>query len=234
MFGPGFEGEDLPPSSAGVACNGWRADARKIRGLRRRWWSTCITFSRGGKCCCHRRSSMIRSLRRSSVPIRRSARRSRRIAARFREDEFNFKVAFKEWALSPFYRADGLATATRIRIAGRSWRIWAWRGCSRRSRLERKVAAIFGKPWGTLEGLSMAMLYGGIDSEEVTERAADPSGAMGAIQRTGQRRGLQECALDFATPPERAQTFPEDRAGCAARCVAGSRCADPRSNRASS
>ena len=29
----------------------------------------------------------------------------------------------------------------------------------------------------------MAMLYGGIDSQEVTERAADPSGAMGAIQR---------------------------------------------------
>ena len=40
------------------------------------------------------------------------------------------------------------------------------------------------KRWGKLEG-PLEMLYGGIDSQEVTERATDPSGAMGAIQRTG-------------------------------------------------
>jgi hypothetical protein len=48
--------------------------------------------------------------------------------------------------------------------------------------VERKVKAVFGQPWGKLQE-QMAILYGGIDSQEVTERAADPSGAMGAIQR---------------------------------------------------
>jgi hypothetical protein len=48
--------------------------------------------------------------------------------------------------------------------------------------LERKIEAIFGKRWGKLERQT-AILYGGIDSKEITERIADPSGAMGAIQR---------------------------------------------------
>src|SRR5437660_6266881 len=48
--------------------------------------------------------------------------------------------------------------------------------------LEWKVEAVFGEKWGKLYG-DLAMLYGGIDSQEVTERAVDPSGAMGAIQR---------------------------------------------------
>ena len=43
--------------------------------------------------------------------------------------------------------------------------------------------ATFGQPWGKLHD-QLAVLYGGIDSKEVTERATDPSGAMGAIQRT--------------------------------------------------
>src|SRR5439155_479781 len=49
--------------------------------------------------------------------------------------------------------------------------------------VERKVGAVFGEKWGKLSD-QLATLYGGIDSKEVTDRAADPSGAMGAIQRT--------------------------------------------------
>jgi len=48
--------------------------------------------------------------------------------------------------------------------------------------VERKVNAIFGTRWGRLHE-QLAILYGGIDSKEITERATDPSGAMGAIQR---------------------------------------------------
>ncbi len=48
--------------------------------------------------------------------------------------------------------------------------------------MERKLTAVFGKPWNRLEG-ETKILYGGIDSITVTERNADPSGAMGAIQR---------------------------------------------------
>jgi len=48
--------------------------------------------------------------------------------------------------------------------------------------LERKLNAIFGAPWGRLDD-EYKVLYGGIDSITVTERNADPSGVMGAIQR---------------------------------------------------
>src|SRR2546430_6889038 len=36
--------------------------------------------------------------------------------------------------------------------------------------LERKVGAVFGRRWGQLQD-QLAILYGGIDSQEVTERA---------------------------------------------------------------
>ena len=52
--------------------------------------------------------------------------------------------------------------------------------------LERKIAAVFGQRWGRLGygDSQLGILYGGIDSKAVTQRMTDPSGAMGAIQRT--------------------------------------------------
>src|SRR5437762_2615653 len=53
------------------------------------------------------------------------------------------------------------------------------------------------------------MLYGGIDSKEVTERAADPSGAMGAIQRTLANDVASRHTLrDFARKPAERRLFP--------------------------
>jgi hypothetical protein len=54
-----------------------------------------------------------------------------------------------------------------------------------------------------------AMLYGAIDSQEVTERAADPSGAMGAIQRIlANDVACQHTLRDFARPPSERFLFP--------------------------
>jgi hypothetical protein len=53
------------------------------------------------------------------------------------------------------------------------------------------------------------MLYGGIDSKEVTERASDPSGAMGAIQRIMSNDvACQQTARDFARPMHERLLFP--------------------------
>jgi len=53
------------------------------------------------------------------------------------------------------------------------------------------------------------MLYGGIDSKEVTERAADPSGAMGAIQRIlANDVACKQTALDFTRQPNERLLFP--------------------------
>jgi len=55
----------------------------------------------------------------------------------------------------------------------------------------------------------MAMLYGGIDSKELTDRAADPSGAMGAIQRIlSNDVACKNVARDFARPPGERRLFP--------------------------
>jgi hypothetical protein len=54
----------------------------------------------------------------------------------------------------------------------------------------------------------MAMLYGGIDSQEVTERATDPSGAMGAIQRIlSNDVACKHVARDFKRPAKERRFF---------------------------
>ena len=97
--------------------------------------------------------------------------------------------------------------------------------------VERKVDAVFGERWGRLND-QLAMLYGGIDSKEVTERATDPSGAMGAIQRImANDVACKHTLRDFAPQAGRAPAVPRHRAGRAARRVARSRRADPPGDR---
>ncbi len=130
------------------------------------------------------------------------------IAARFAKDGFNLKSVFKGWVVSDFHRADGLTTSLESpdRIAELEdigvARLLA------PEQVERKVAAIFGEPWGRLTD-QLAILYGGIDSREVTERATDPSGAMGAIQRIlANDLACKHTAMDFARDPEDRLLFP--------------------------
>lgn len=130
------------------------------------------------------------------------------IAERFAASQFNLKQVFKDWIVSDFYRADGLETAEvePCRIAELDDA-----GLMRLlspEQLERKVAAVFGQPWGRLNG-ELAMLYGGIDSQEVTERATDPSGAMGAIQRIlSNDIPCKQVVRDFQRPPAERLLFP--------------------------
>lgn len=130
------------------------------------------------------------------------------IATRFAASGFNLKNVFQDWIVSDFYRADGLATATSDpqRLAELD-DIGLVRMLAP-EQVERKVAAIFGEPWGKMND-QMAMLYGGIDSKEVTERAADPSGAMGAIQRIlANDLACKHTAADFLRPAAERRLFP--------------------------
>ncbi|HYE18715.1 MAG TPA: DUF1592 domain-containing protein [Tepidisphaeraceae bacterium] len=135
------------------------------------------------------------------------------IAHRFAENKFNFKGVLKDWIASDFYRADGLATA-KLNPARQAElddvgvvRMLA------PEQVERKIKAVFGQPWGRLSGQT-AMLYGGIDSQEVTERASDPSGAMGAIQRImANDVALKNTAMDFSRQPGDRLLFPDVETG---------------------
>lgn len=135
-------------------------------------------------------------------------RQTEAIAARFAQSNFNFKVALREWIASDFYRADGLATSLldpkrRVELDD----VGVVRMLSP-EQVERKIAAIFGNRWNRLEG-EMAKLYGGIDSQEVTERATDPGGAMGAIQRIlSNDVACKNVARDFARPAAERKLFP--------------------------
>ena len=131
------------------------------------------------------------------------------IATRFAAANYNFKTAIKDWVLSDFYRADGLTKPVDSpeRMAALD-DIGIVRLLSP-EQLERKVTAIFGRPSGRLQGQT-AMLYGGIDSKEVTERAVDPSGAMGAIQRTlANDVACRNVALDFSRKKTERILFPD-------------------------
>ena len=146
-------------------------------------------------------------------PARRRAhaeqrRRIEAIAARFAQSGFNLKSVFKDWIASDFYRADGLAAAlaepcrlAELDDAGLVRLLSP-------EQLERKIAAVFGTKWGRLTD-QLAVLYGAIDSKEVTDRATDPSGAMGAIQRMlSNDVACTHVGADFARPAARRILFP--------------------------
>lgn len=130
------------------------------------------------------------------------------IAERFATTGFHLKDVYKGWIVSDFYRADGLATTvTDPQRRAELDDIGVYRLLSP-EQLERKVNAIFGQRWGRLNE-QLAILYGGIDSQEVTERAADPSGAMGAIQRTlANDVACHHTLRDFTRKPSERRLFP--------------------------
>lgn len=129
------------------------------------------------------------------------------IATRFGQTGFNFKSVLKDWILSDLYRADGVATLAQNPQRRMEMDDLGVVRMLAPEQVERKVAAIFGQPWGKLND-QIAMLYGGIDAKEVTERAADPSGAMGAIQRTlSNDVACKNVALDFSRAPAERRFF---------------------------
>lgn len=130
------------------------------------------------------------------------------IATRFAATGFNFKQVIKDWVRSDLYRADGLATAElKPERAAELDDIGIVRMLSP-EQLERKINAVFGKPWGRLQE-SYAILYGGIDSQEVTERLTEPSGAIGSLQRMmANDVACQNVAFDFAKPAAERRLFP--------------------------
>ncbi len=129
-------------------------------------------------------------------------------AQRFARNQFNLKGVFKDLIVSDFYRADGLTTTVSDPKRRAELDDIGLVRLLAPEQVERKVGAVFGQPWGKLND-QLAMLYGGIDSKEVTERAADPSGAMGAIQRIfANDIACRQVLKDFAREPGERLLFP--------------------------
>ncbi len=130
------------------------------------------------------------------------------VAKRFAADNFNFKSVFKDLAASPFYRADALATAAANPAREAELDDLGLVRLLAPEQLERKIAALFANPWNRLNE-HYQILYGGIDSKEITERIADPGGAMGAIQRMmANEIACRNVAADFFLDPDKRRLFP--------------------------
>ena len=211
MFGPGYEGENLPETER------WRA----LQWLGERTAKDprfAVAMVEHAYYILTGRKVLLppKDLEDPLYPAKRRAYQAQRkqveaIAARFAATGFNFKNVLKDWVASDFYRADGLATVAANPQRRAELDDLGVVRLLAPEQVERKVAAIFGKAWGRLKhgdgGLDM--LYGGIDSKEVTERAADPSGAMGAIQRIlANDVACKQTALDFSRPPSDRLLFP--------------------------
>jgi hypothetical protein len=133
------------------------------------------------------------------------------IATRLAKANFNLKIVFKELAKSRFYRVDGLDAAVKNpRRQAELGDVGVVRMLTP-EQLERKLTALFGQKWNRLtdKEAKLKILYGGIDSKEVTERMTDPSGAMGAIQRIMSNAiACKNVALDFSRKPSERRLFP--------------------------
>ncbi len=144
---------------------------------------------------------------------RRCAYRAQRMliettAARFSETGYDLKAVFKSLIRADFYRADAMETASQRPERAAEMEEIGVVSLLSPEQLERKVAAVFGKPWGRLNE-SLAILYGGIDSLAVTERNTDPSGAMGAVQRMlANDVACQHVAADFRRDAAQRLLFP--------------------------
>jgi hypothetical protein len=134
------------------------------------------------------------------------------IASRFIDADYNLKVAFKALVQSNFYRADGLAAAVKEpRRMAELDDVGVVRMLTP-EQLERKIFAVFGQRWGGLKKdyTKIDILYGGIDSKQITERITTPSGAMGAIQRImANEVACKNVPLDFSKEREQRCLFPD-------------------------
>ena len=183
------------------ACHGSASGPRRTPASRSPWSSTSITSSRAARSCRPPRTRTTRSTTPGGGPTGSSAARSRpspgasprpgstsRTPSRTGSSPTSTgPTAWRPRSTEPGRRAE-LDDVGLVRMLGPE-------------QVERKVNAVFGKRWGKLQD-QMAILYGGIDSQEVTERAADPSGAMGAIQRLlSNDVACQFTLRDFALKP---------------------------------
>jgi hypothetical protein len=138
----------------------------------------------------------------------------RAITEKFVADNYNLKTAIREVILSPYYRAlNGVGTLTPARATALG-NVGTGR-LSTPELLSRKIQAITGVPWarGTEQTQYLTtdynILYGGIDSENVTQRLAVPNGVMASVQwRMANEVACATTAWDLSRQVQHRNLFP--------------------------
>jgi hypothetical protein len=207
MFGPGFEGEDMPPAERWRALQWLGERTAKDPRFAVAMVEHVYYILTGRKVLLPPKDFEDPLYAAKLRAYSEQRRLTEAIAVRFAKSGFNLKGVFKDWAVSDFYRADGVATAAKEPCRRAELDDVGLVRMLSPEQLERKIGAVFGEKWGKLTE-QLAMLYGGIDSKQVTDRAADPSGAMGAIQRTMSNDvACKHVARDFKLPAKERRFF---------------------------
>lgn len=142
----------------------------------------------------------------------------RAIAAKFVAAGHNYKVVLRELILTPYFRA---ANASEASLVAHPGQVDAY-GTARLSspeNLAKKLRAIVGFDWVRYDRqpaltTTYDILYGGIDSDAVTERLDQPNGVMSAVMsRMANEVACQATAWDFLQPAAARLLFPAVEAG---------------------
>lgn len=211
MFGPGFEGADLPREEKWRALQ-WLgqqtvADPRFAKAMVQH-----VYYILTGR-------KVLDPPQNIDDPMFAAQRRAylaqqamiEEVAQQFAASNFDLKVALKAMIQSDFYRVDGLATTELDPEREAELDDIGLVRLLTPEQLERMITAIFDHKWNKLKpgDARLDILYGGIDSKEITERITDPSGAMGAIQRImANEIACQTVPLDFSKKPGERILFP--------------------------
>ena len=100
------------------------------------------------------------------------------VALEMQEQNFNIKVAVKGILKSPYFRANVLTQSSDL--------VDANTGSSRLiepAQLQKKLKSVLGNTWSDLDNTNNQILFGGMDSDDVTTRIKDPNGIMIAMQQ---------------------------------------------------
>lgn len=137
-----------------------------------------------------------------------------RIAQLFIDTNYNLKTVFKELVKSPYFRAkdhtsDDEGTLADVGELGQGRMLTP-------ELLDTKITAVTGQRWTDRDGdpyllqeNEYMILYGGIDSDDVTVRIGDPNGIMSGIQyRMANEMACRTVARDFTQPAEKRRYFP--------------------------
>lgn len=137
------------------------------------------------------------------------------IAQAFIDSDYNLRVIFKELIKSRYFRADNVVGEEAETIADEVSRLGTGRMLTPEL-LDRKIEAVLGVAWTDRDGDrylldagEYRLLYGGIDSDDVTTRMTDPNGIMAGIQyRMANEMACEVTPRDFTLPKDERRLFP--------------------------
>jgi hypothetical protein len=136
----------------------------------------------------------------------------RAIASEFIASNYDLKLIVREVVLSPYYRGDNMGRAPTDTRKAELVAVGTGR-LSTPELLSRKIQAIAGVRWGgtstdLLQG-DYKILYGGIDSFDVTQRLGDINQIMAAVAtRMALEVACTATTFDFTKPAEERLLFP--------------------------